>query len=563
MNANWNYRLPLALLAALTAAATSTTAWEQPVAQQAKAEITILVPGGAEIFFDGSPTIQRGAERMYVTPPLVVGKQYHYDVLARWQEGGKAVEQTRRVEVSGGARVRLDFLTPLPGGKETISAREIAEEAYIYGYSLITSDVTRAAFINVKAPDPKTFQAPLNQFVSLPKYPPADYHGVTAPNADTLYSGAFLDVSKEPIILSYPDMKDRYFLFPIYSQWTNVISAPGKRTLGTGAQTIAITGPGWKGILPKEITQQVKSPTGSVFIIARIYAEATAEDYAAVNALQKNFKLVPLSSYGKAYDPPEGTIDPKALSVKEIVRDYISAMDTQTYFSMLAKSMAVNPPALPEDAPILEKMAKIGLVPGKPFDLTKLAPDVQKALADVGKTAYARIEEEQKKGGKTVNGWLVTTGTGAYGNNYFRRAAVSAYGWGANLQEDAVYPSTKADADGKPLVGTNTYVVHFAKGETPPVEGFWSITMYDSEYYFYPNTLNKLTVSPRDRPTFNDDGSLDLYFSHEKPEKVPQANWLPAPKDKFILMMRLYWPKEKDLSIINGTWKPPTVKKAS
>lgn len=440
-------------------------------------------------------------------------------------------------------------------------ARKIATDAYIYGYALITSDVTGAAFTNVKAPEPRTFQAPLNRFCNLPKYPPADYHGVTAPNADTLYSGAFLDLSKEPIILSYPDMHGRYFLFPIYSQWTNVISAPGKRTLGTGPQTIAITGPTWQGSLPDGITQHVKSPTGSVFIIARVYAEATAEDYAAVNALQKEFKLVPMSSYGKPYDPPAGTIDPKAPSVKEIVRNVISAMDTQTYFSMLAKSMAVNPPVLPEDAPIVAEMAKIGLVPGQPFDLSRLDPDVQKALADVGKTAYALIAEEQKKGGKAVNGWLVTTGTGAYGTKYRWRAGVSAYGWGANLQEDAVYPSTKVDADGATLVGTNTYVVHFAKGETPPVDGFWSITMYDSEYYFYPNSLNKLTVSLRDHPTFNSDGSLDLYFSHEKPANAAEANWLPAPAGEFILMMRLYWPKENDLSILSGTWKPPIVKK--
>jgi hypothetical protein len=440
-------------------------------------------------------------------------------------------------------------------------AQKIGVDAYIYGYSLITSDVTRAAFTNVKAPNPRTFQAPLNQFVSLPKYPPADYHGVTAPNADTLYSGAFIDVSKEPIVLSYPDMHGRYFLFPIYSEWTNVISAPGKRTLGTGPQTIAITGPTWQGTLPEGITQQVKSPTGSVFIIARVYAEATEEDYAAVNVLQEQFKLVPLSSYGKPYNPPTGTIDPKAPSVKDIVRDFISAMDTQTYFSMMAKSMALNPPVLPEDAPIVAEMAKIGLVPGQPFDLSKLPPDVQKALVDVGKTAYALIAEQQKKGGKTVNGWLVTSGTGAYGTNYLWRAAISAYGWGANLSKDAVYPNTKADSDGAPLVGTNTYVVHFAKGETPPADGFWSITMYDSEYYFYPNPLNKLTVSLRDHPTFNPDGSLDFYFSHEKPANAPQANWLPAPPAQFILMMRIYWPRETPPSILDGTWSPPLVKK--
>jgi hypothetical protein len=441
-------------------------------------------------------------------------------------------------------------------------ASAIATDAYIYGYSLITSDVTRAAFINVKAPSPRTFQAPLNQFVSLPKYPPADYHGVTAPNADTLYSGAFIDVSKEPIVLSYPDMHGRYFLFPIYSEWTNVISAPGKRTLGTGPQNIAITGPAWQGTLLPGITQQVKSPTGSVFIIGRVYAEATAKDYAAVNALQKDFKLVPLSSYGKPYNPPAGTIDPNAPSVKEIVRNIISAMDTQTYFSMMAKSMALNPPVLPEDAPVVAEMAKIGLVPGQPFDLSKLSPDVQKALADVGRTAYAQIAEQQKKGGKIVNGWLVTTGTGAYGTNYLWRAGVSAYGWGANLSKDAVYPSTKADSDGATLVGTNTYVVHFAKGETPPVDGFWSITMYDGEYYFYPNPLNKLTVSLRNHPKFNSDGSLDLYFSHEKPANAPQANWLPAPAGQFIPMMRMYWPKETPPSILDGSWSPPPVKKA-
>jgi hypothetical protein len=211
-------------------------------------------------------------------------------------------------------------------------AKKVAVDAYIYGYSLMTSDVTEKAFTNTIAPNPQTFQAPLNQFVSLPKYPPADYKGVTAPNADTLYSGAFIDVSKEPIILSYPDMHGRYFLFPIYSKWTNVIAAPGKRTLGTGAQTIAITGPNWRGSLPSGVTQEAKSPTNTAFVIGRVYADGTPADYAEVNAAQMEFKLVPLSSYGKPYTPPAGTIDPTAPSVKDKVRDIIGAMDTQTHF---------------------------------------------------------------------------------------------------------------------------------------------------------------------------------------------------------------------------------------
>jgi hypothetical protein len=440
-------------------------------------------------------------------------------------------------------------------------AKQIGIDAYIYGYSLLTSDITGKAFTNVTAPSPATLQAPLNQLVSIPKYPPADYKGVTAPNADTLYSAAFLDVSKKPIILSYPDMQGRYFLFPIYSQWTNVIAAPGKRTLGTSAQNIAITGPNWKGTLPSGITQTVKSPTNSVFIIGRVYADGTPEDYAKVNAAQQEFKLVPLSAYGKPYTPRAGTIDPKAPSVKDKVRDIINAMDTQTYFNAVALSMAANPPVMPEDAAIIAEMAKIGVVPGKPFDLSKLPPAVQTALADVAKPAFEKIEGAQKTGNKVVNGWLMTSGTGDYGKNYLWRAAIANYGWGANLTKDAIYPSTK-DSDGKPLVSTNTYVIHFPKGQTPPAEGFRSITMYDTSYFFYPNPLNKQTVSMRDYPVLNPDGSLDLYFSHDKPAKTPEANWLPAPSDQFILMMRLYWPRETPPSILDGTWSPPPVKTA-
>jgi hypothetical protein len=209
------------------------------------------------------------------------------------------------------------------------------------------------------------------------------------------------------------------------------------------------------------------------------------------------------------------------------------------------------------------EMAKIGLVPGKPFHLDKLPRAEQTALTDVAKVATAQIKEQQKSGNKIVNGWLLTSGTGDYGTNYLWRAAISDYGWGANLTKDAIYPSTKVDKDGAALVGTNTYVVHFDKGQTPPADGFWSITMYDSSYFFYPNPLNKLTLSMRDKPGQNADGSIDLYFSHTKPASVPEANWLPAPSGQFILMMRLYWPTEKPPSILDGTWSPPPVTKTS
>jgi len=161
-----------------------------------------------------------------------------------------------------------------------------------------------------------------------------------------------------------------------------------------------------------------------------------------------------------------------------------------------------------------------------------------------------------------VNGWQIMTKTGEYGTDYLQRAFVTAIGLGANRPQDAVYPTSEVDGDGSPYNGANKYVMHFAKGQAPPADGFWSLTMYNGDYFFVANELNKYTVSPRNDLKYNEDGSLDLYIQKDSPGKEKEANWLPAPKDKFILMMRLYWPKEKDPSIIDGSWKPPAVKRA-
>lgn len=443
-------------------------------------------------------------------------------------------------------------------------AQKIATDAYIYGYSLVTTEITRMAFTNVTEPDVKTLQAPINQFVNQPLYPPASYRGVSAPNADTLYSAAFIDVRKEPMVFSYPNMGKRYFLFPMYSEWMVSLGSPGTRTLGDAARTILITGPGWTGSVPAGM-KHVESPTGYMLILGRVYSDGSAADLAQVHSLQKAFKLVPLSSYGKTYTPPQGqTGGPYQPSQK--VRDIIDAMSTSQYFKFMATAMKANPPVLPEDAPMVAQMAKIGLVAGQPFDMSKLDPAVQAALVKINPKAMAQISAMQKKGGKIFNGWLVPGSAGVYGTNFLQRAYIAAYGWPANVPEDADYPNTKVDSTGAPLLGIHTYRVHFTKGQTPPVNGFWSITMYDNQYFFYPNPLNKLTVSMRNHPVFNSDGSLDLYFSNKQPPKVPQANWLPAPASDFILMMRLYWPKETPPSILppsNPSWLPPMVKKVN
>ncbi|WP_244500398.1 DUF1214 domain-containing protein [Methyloceanibacter methanicus] len=239
-------------------------------------------------------------------------------------------------------------------------------------------------------------------------------------------------------------------------------------------------------------------------------------------------------------------------------------MGTRGYFDMLADLMCKTAPAAEQDAPIVAKMAEIGIEPCKPFDLGALDKDVQDALEALPKEALDKIEANRDITGKKVNGWVITKGLGEYGTNYLKRAVVAAFGWPANREKDAVYPYTEVDSKGETLSGANKYTLTFAKEQTPPVKGFWSITMYeiDNGWWFTPNKLNKFTVSPRNDLEYNDDGSLTLYFQQESPGKDKEANWLPAPKGAFIPMLRMYWPQESDPSILDGSWTPPAVEKA-
>ncbi|MFO0814711.1 MAG: DUF1254 domain-containing protein [Gemmatales bacterium] len=443
-------------------------------------------------------------------------------------------------------------ITGTPAAAQEKEIIDIGIEAYVYGYPLVTMEMTRRVMTNVATP--QGTHAPMGQFLLMRKYPDASFKDVTAPNADTLYSTAWLDLAKEPYVLSLPDMDGRYFLMPMLSGWTDVFEVPGKRTTGTKAQVYAITGPNWKGELPEGV-KELKSPTSLVWILGRTYCTGTPEDYKACHAVMDKYQLVPLSAYGKPYTPPAGRVDP-TIDTKTAVREQVHKMDAVAYFSLLAKLMKDNPPAQ-ADAPMIEKMARIGLVPGQDFDASKLPAASAKLIPTA---AQQQIMGHFKAAGSNINGWIFTTKAGLYGTQYLQRAFVTAIGLGANRPQDAVYPTSEMDADGKPYSGANNYVVHFAKGETPPADAFWSITMYNGEYFFVDNPLNKYTVSPRNNLKYNADGSLDLYIQNESPGKDKEANWLPAPQGKFILMMRLYWPKETAPSIIDGTWKPPAVK---
>lgn len=433
----------------------------------------------------------------------------------------------------------------------------LATEAYIYGYPLVTMEMTRRVMTNVAAPGPT--KGPMGQIIKMREYPSAAFRDVTAPNADTLYTTAWLDLSAEPWVFSIPDLGGRYALFPMLDGWTDVFQVPGKRTTGTGPQTYAITGPGWTGTLPPGVTQY-RAPTNIVWLLGRIYCTGTPEDYKAVHDLQDACKLVPLSAYGKPYTPPAGKVDP-SIDMKTPVRDQVNRLDAREYFTLLAQLMKTNPPAA-ADARALARFARIGLVPGRDFDASKLNADFAKRIPQI---AFDRIMLQFKINGEVqhVDGWNIMTKTGIYGTDYLMRALITAIGLGANRPQDAIYPTSLKDADDKDYVGSARYVIHFERGETPPALGFWSITMYDENYFFVANALNRYSISPRQALKANPDGSIDIYVQKDSPGADKESNWLPAPAGKFLVMMRLYWPDESKPSILNGTWTPPAVKRVA
>jgi hypothetical protein len=399
------------------------------------------------------------------------------------------------------------------GVEEGLEEFWLATDAYIYGYPLVTMEMTRRVLTN--AAEATERKAPMGQFIKMRHYPDASFKDVTAPNADTLYTTSFFEVDKEPWVLSVPDMKGRYFLLPMLDGWTNVFQVPGTRTTGTDAQTYAITGPNWKGPLPAGV-KEYKSPTNIVWLLGRIYCNGTPEDYAAVHKLQDEFKLVPLSAYGKAYTPPAGKVDP-SVDLKTAVRDQVNRMDAVAYFTLLCEMMKTNPPS-GADAPQLARFAPLGIVPGQSFDASKLKADFVKRVPVVG---YDRIMLQFKinKAVKKENGWAFTTKTGIYGTDYLMRGLVTAIGLGANRPQDALYPVSKTDTDDRKYSGANKYVMHFPKGQLPPVGAFWSVTMYDPAMFFVNNPLDRYSISPRQNLKTNSDGSTDLYIQHESPGK--------------------------------------------
>jgi hypothetical protein len=432
-------------------------------------------------------------------------------------------------------------------------AHAIGVDAYIYFYPLVTMDVTRKQLTNVEPG--KGIGAPMNVLFNVPTFPAADMKQVVRPNFDTLYSFGFLDLTKEPIVVSVPDTGGRYYLLPMLDMWTDVFASPGWRTTGTQAGNFLVTPPGWSGTIPEGFTR-IAAPTPFVWIIGRTKTDGP-QDYDAVHKIQAGYKVTPLSEWGKPPKPVEAKIDP-SIDMKTPPKTQVDTMPAGAYFAYAAELLKLQLPHI-TDEPIIAQMKRIGIEPGRSFDLDKASSAVKKALEGAPEEGQKLMAWKVPTLARVVNGWSMNTDTmGVYGNYYLKRAIVAQVGLGANLPEDAIYPLNLGDESGKPLDGVNKYTISFEKGATPPVNAFWSITLYDSDGFQVANSLNRFAVSSWMPFKYNADGSLDLYFQNESPGKDKEANWLPAPKGPFNLTMRLYGPKAEALT---GKWSPPPVTK--
>ncbi len=466
--------------------------------------------------------------------------------------------QTTQNATSGNQTIGGITLPTTTGPPTPAEAQQIAAAAYVFGYPLVIMDVTKdqATAVPALTLTPSGQAAPINQVASQPAPLNASFTNVVSPNADTLYSMAWLNLSKEPMVLSVPTTNGRYYLMQTLDAWTNVFAAPGTRTTGTGAGNYAIVGPRWNGTLPTGLTT-IKAPTDMVWIVGRTQQNGPA-DIPAANALQAQYKLTPLSAWGTNYAPPTSVSVNRNVDTKTPPIDQIANMTPATFYGKMATLMASNPPST-VDKPVVDQMARIGLTAGTPFNWSSVNTTIQKAVAQGAKDGLAQVNAAglNPPGAVAIHGWSFNYHLGNYRTNYTLRAGTAWGGLGANLPQDALYPVSRTNATGAAYTGTHKYIMHFEKNSTPPVNAFWSLTMYNDRKFFVDNPLNRCAISPHLSPLkYNADGSLDIYIQNASPGQDKESNWLPAPSNGFYLILRMYWPQE---AVLNGAWAPPGV----
>jgi hypothetical protein len=435
----------------------------------------------------------------------------------------------------------------------------IAEEAFIYGFPMVMNyAVFYDYFIDKSA---TAYKAPINQLYNTARvYTPQDTTIVT-PNSDTPYSFVAMDLRAEPYVFCNPEIeKSRYFSVQLIDMYTFNYGYMGSRTTGNDAACYMIAGPSWKGEKPEGIAKVFQSETD--FSIAAVRTQLfNPTDIENVKKIQAGYRGLPLSKFQNKPAPP---------AAPEIAWPKIDKQRADSDpFAYLNFVLQFCPPTGPAEVevPLRARFAKIGVEAGKPFAVDKLTPDQKAELEAAMNSGIEKIKQRVETLGTDVNGWRVTlNGFGdrqAYAGDWLLRAAAAMAGIYGNSPAEAVYPLLATDSDGnKPDTSTNRYTLTFPDGGLPPVNAFWSVTMYDGKtQLLIENPINRYLINSPMLPDLkkNADGSITLYIQKDSPGADTESNWLPAPNGLAYVVMRLYWPKEGSPSIYNNTWKPPAV----
>jgi len=440
-----------------------------------------------------------------------------------------------------------------PDDAKAKQAYALGVQAYIWGYPMVVMQKSRDAM--TKGGDapvtPDQFDktgklfAPVNQIANAWGMLGPQFSAVQSANSDTQYSLTWFDSSKEPYVLHIPDANGRYYTYQFIDAFTNNFHYASTRTMGSQDQNYALVAPGWKGKLPKGVIR-VDTPTPTGFIIGRWFVQ-DLKDVAAVNTIQKQVTMTPLSSYGKKYTPPKVKVVPAQKYSGDLA-----------FFEQLGDTLVLNG-APASDAGLLGLLKNIGLTVDHGFDPSALSDGEKQALAEAVTEGNAMLAAKSASMGKEVNGWQLSPVLSEYfGNDYLFRAAIGYQAMFVNTPIEAYYPGVFKDTDGKTLDGsTGKYTLTFAKGKTPPVGAFWSTTLYDAnKRLMTENSINRYKIGGADKLKANADGSITILIQNESPGKDKESNWLPAPKEPFYMLFRMYQP---DIEVLNGQYELPGV----
>ena len=427
-------------------------------------------------------------------------------------------------------------------------AARIAEQAYLYGYPLLLGEMHRLAMSELARPSGP--RVPANSFWHARRVAPAGEPHPWVSDGDTLLSVAWLDLGREALLFVLPDMGRRWFGFGVHSSWMQSLLTLDSASGDARGARVLLAGPEWQGDVPGG-ARLVRSPTRYAVMIGRIQTGGSEADQRAVQALQRRLRLVPQTVRGSAGErAPPG---PGPDTAPADPRQALQAMDIGAAFDLLARLLGSAAPPAAADAPVIDAMARIGLVPGKPFRLDALEPALQQALRDTPARAMQRLADYRPRLYDSVDGWQVMRDPGDFGTDYLRRAAVAAAAWPGPQPRQLRSMSTRIDADGKALSGTHDYLLRFAKGRQPPVQAFWSLTLEAEDAGrrgFVPNSADRISLGTRDKLPLEADGALELWVQNLSPGPDHAARWLPAPKGAFVLTLRLYAPRP-------GAWSAP------